>query len=133
MRKIVARIIEPCKKELDKFADISFNYALIRANPKATRGRGAKIVKIAFKFYQVRAEKVNTTYEPKRAAKKIREFKRIYSLSDMDEALLGGLVKRYDLSFLSALEFENRKYLLKQEKFIKAFHKLILQRSANKN
>lgn len=133
LRKIVTRIIEPCKRELDKFGDISFGYTLIRANPNATRGRGAKIIKIAFRFYEVEAKKVNTTYEPKRAAKKIGEFSNIYNLNKTDEAMIGGLAKRYDLSYVSALEYENREYLLKQDKFVTAFHNLILQRSASKN
>lgn len=130
LRKIVQRVIEPCKNELDKFADKSFNYSLVRANPKATRGKGAKIVKIIFKFYETQTENVNSTYEPKRAAKKISEFRSIYGFDDTQEQQLGGLAKRYDLSYLSALEYENRPYLLKQENFIEAFHKLILQRSS---
>lgn len=132
-RKIIDRIIEPCKQELDQFANKSFNYTLNRLNPGVTRGRGAKIVSISFKFYETKTEKVNVTYEPKRAAKKIGEFKNIYGLDETAVQMLGGLAKRYDLSYLSALEFENRSYLLKQEKFIEAFHKLILQRSASKN
>lgn len=132
LRKIVARIIEPCKTELDKLADISFNYTLNRATPGATRGRGAKIVSISFKFYETKTENVNTTYEPKRAARKIGEFKKIYGFDETQEQQLGGLAKRYDLSFLSALEYENRPYLLKQENFIEAFHKIIIERSASK-
>ncbi len=53
----------------------------------------------------------------------------MYGLSSKDEAMLGGLAKKYDLSYMSAIEYENRRYLLKQESFIEAFHKLILNRS----
>ncbi|MEM7552299.1 MAG: replication initiation protein [Bacteroidota bacterium] len=131
-RKVIDRVIEPCKQELDEFADRSFNYTPIRANPNATRGRGAKIVAISFKFYKTSTEDINSTYEPKRAAKKISEFKSIYGFDETQEQQLGGLAKRYDLSFLSALEYENRPYLLKQENFIEAFHKIIIERSAAK-
>ena len=128
LRKIVTRILEPCKKELDTFSDKSFNFTLNRVTPGATRGRGAKIESITFKFYETNKVSKNVAYEPKRTAVKISEFKRMYGLSSQDEAMLGGLAKKYDLSYLSALEYENRQYLLKQDDFIQAFHKLIMKR-----
>ncbi|KKL18299.1 hypothetical protein LCGC14_2476910, partial [marine sediment metagenome] len=56
LRKIIDRVIQPCKEELDKYADNSFNFKLIRVNPEATRGRGAKIKTVLFKFYQNKKE-----------------------------------------------------------------------------
>jgi len=125
LRKIIDRVIQPCKEELDKYADNSFNFILIRVNPEATRGRGAKIKAVLFKFYQNKKEDINTTYEPKRAAKKIGEFSKIYGLTKTQEAMLGALAKKYDLSYVSTIEYANRKYLRKQDDFIQALHKLI--------
>ena len=96
LRKIVTRVIDPCKKELDTFSDKSFNFTLNRITPGATRGRGAKIKSITFKFYETNKVSKNVAYEPKRTAIKISEFTRMYGLSSKDEAMLGGLAKKYD-------------------------------------
>ena len=134
LRHIAEYVLIPCREELDKYADVSFNFTLNRVTPGATRGRGAKIKSITFKFYETKNNKrdANSSYKPERAAKKISEFKKIYKFGDSEEQILGALAKKYDLSFLSTLEYENRSYLRTQENFMVAFHKIITQRTAKK-
>ncbi|WP_291960150.1 RepB family plasmid replication initiator protein [Maribacter sp.] len=134
LRHIAEYILVPCREELDKYADVSFNFTLNRVTPGAKRGRGAKIKSITFKFYQTKnkREDTNSAYNPKRVAVRISEFKKIYGFDDTTEQILGSLAKKYDLSFLSTLEYENRTFLRKQENFLDAFHKIIHQRTAKK-
>lgn len=134
LRHIAEYILTPCREELDKYADVSFNFTLNRITPGAKRGRGAKIKSITFKFYETKNsnKEVNSAYSPKRVAKKISEFRKIYKFNDQTEQILGALAKKYDLSFLSTLEYENRSFLRSQPNFLEAFHKVITQRTAKK-
>lgn len=134
LRHIAEYILSPCREELDKYADVSFNYTLNRVTPGAKRGRGAKIKSITFSFYETGKsnEDANSAYNPKRVAKKISEFRKIYRFDNTTEQILGALAKKYDLSFLSTLEYENRTFLRSQEDFLKAFHLVIKQRTVKK-
>lgn len=127
-RKIIDKVLIPAKKEMDQYADKSFEIHINRLTPGAIRGRGAKIIDVTFKFYQVKKEDTNSGYEPKRAALRIAEVSKIHNLTKQQEAILGALAKKYDLSYLTALEYENRKYLKTQDDFIEAIHKLLSKR-----
>lgn len=133
--EIIKKIIDPCKAELDKHSDLSFNYTAHKLTPGAIRGKGAKVIGITFKFYKTNNidEKINSTYDAKKAAVMIKEFVNRYNLNLVQEAQLGGIFKKFDIAFISVTESEARSHIKNSKDPIDYFYKILNVRASNGN
>ncbi|MEM9363611.1 MAG: replication initiation protein [Bacteroidota bacterium] len=118
--KIISRLLEPTKAELDMMADRSFNYSLFytdgsKYDPKKPI-RGKRIGSIKFKFYNNTKNKKYyelSDYEHRQAEKWCKQLKSRYDLSDENIAIFYTLLKKYGYTPLWELEKERRKHLMK--------------------
>lgn len=118
--KIVERILEPARTELDAISDRSFNYKFHYADGSERDAisplKGKKVHKVSFVFYTVMKNKSVwelSDHEHVRAQRFLNKIEKRYSLSEEHRKLLYGLFKMYSLPVFVTSELENREILSK--------------------
>ena len=100
--KIVSRILDPCRAELDSIADRSFNYTLYLANGEKrdpnNPKKGFRVDKIIFTFYTNHKNKSFyelSDHEHIEVQKWLKRITKRYSLETGTEQILYASVQRY--------------------------------------